>query len=37
VIVSPTAAWVWCQLIASTPWGRAPRYLVRDRDAVYGL
>jgi transposase InsO family protein len=33
---SPTAAWVWRQLIAATPWGRTPRYLVRDRDAVYG-
>ena len=36
VVASPTAAWVWRQLIAATPWGRAPRYLVRDRDAVYG-
>ncbi len=32
----PTAAWVWRQLIEATPWGRQPRYLVRDRDAVYG-
>jgi transposase InsO family protein len=36
VTASPTAAWVWRQLIAATPWGRAPRYLIRDRDAVYG-
>ncbi|HEY3080019.1 MAG TPA: integrase [Chloroflexota bacterium] len=36
VTASPTAAWIWRQLIAATPWGRAPRYLVRDRDAVYG-
>ena len=36
VTASPTAAWVWRQLIAATPWGRTPRYLVRDRDAVYG-
>jgi putative transposase len=36
VTASPTAAWVWRQLIAATPWGRAPRYLLRDRDAVYG-
>jgi len=36
VTASPTAAWVWRQLIAATPWGRSPRYLVRDRDAVYG-
>ena len=35
VTASPTAAWVWRQLIEATPWGRAPRYLVRDRDAVY--
>src|SRR5262249_38706478 len=36
VTASPTAARVWRQLIAATPWGQAPRYLVRDRDAVYG-
>jgi transposase InsO family protein len=36
VSASPAAAWVWRQLIAATPWRRAPRYLVRDRDAVYG-
>jgi transposase InsO family protein len=33
---SPTAAWIRRQLIAATPWGHTPRYLVRDRDAVYG-
>ena len=36
VTASPTAAWVWRQLIEATPWARRPRYLVRDRDAVYG-
>jgi transposase InsO family protein len=36
VTAQPTAAWVWRQLIAVTPWGRSPRYLLRDRDAVYG-
>jgi hypothetical protein len=36
VTASPTALWVWRQLIEATPWGRAPGYLVRDRDAVYG-
>jgi transposase InsO family protein len=36
VTAHPTAVWVWRQLIEATPWGRAPRYLVRDRDAVYG-
>jgi hypothetical protein len=36
VTASPTAAWVWRQLIQATPSGRAPRFLIRDRDAVYG-
>jgi transposase InsO family protein len=36
VTAHPTAAWVWRQLIEATPWGRQPRYLLRDRDAVYG-
>jgi len=36
VTAHPTAAWVWGQLIAATPRGQTPRYLIRDRDAVYG-
>lgn len=36
VSASPTAAWVWRQVIEATPWGRTPRHLLRDRDAVYG-
>ncbi|MDQ3701113.1 MAG: integrase core domain-containing protein [Chloroflexota bacterium] len=36
VTAHPTAAWVWQQLIEATPWGRKPRYLIRDRDRVYG-
>ncbi|HEY5625464.1 MAG TPA: integrase, partial [Dehalococcoidia bacterium] len=32
----PTAEWVWRQLIEATPWGRRPRFLVRDRDRAYG-
>lgn len=36
VTAHPTAAWVWRQLIEATPWGQQPRYLVRDRDAVFG-
>jgi Integrase core domain len=36
VTAHPTAAWVWRQLIAATPWGRVPRYVARDRDAVDG-
>jgi transposase InsO family protein len=36
VTAHPTAAWVWRQLVEATAWGRQPRHLVRDRDAVYG-
>jgi len=36
VTASPTAAWIWRQLIEATAWGRQPRYLIRDRDNVYG-
>jgi putative transposase len=36
VTAHPTAAWVWRQLIEATAWGRRPRYVLRDRDAVYG-
>lgn len=36
VTAHPTAAWVWRQLIAATPYGLQPRYLIRDRDACYG-
>ena len=32
----PTAAWIRRQLIEATPWGSAPRYLIRDRDRSYG-
>jgi transposase InsO family protein len=36
VTAQPTAAWVWRQLVEATPWGRRPKHLLRDRDAVYG-
>jgi putative transposase len=36
VTASPTAAWVWRQVIEATPWGHKPRHLLRDRDAIYG-
>ena len=36
VTASPTAAWIWRQLLAATPWGRQPTHLIHDRDAVYG-
>ena len=33
---SPTAAWVWQQLINATAWSRKPVHLIHDRDNVYG-
>jgi transposase InsO family protein len=36
VTASPTAAWVWQQVINATPWGTRPSHLIHDRDAVYG-
>jgi transposase InsO family protein len=33
----PTAAWLSRQAIDAFPWNTAPRYLLRDRDASYGL
>lgn len=36
VTASPTAAWIWRQVLNATPWGRQATYLVHDRDAVYG-
>ena len=32
----PTAEWTATQLIEAFPWNTAPRYLLRDRDCVYG-
>jgi transposase InsO family protein len=36
VTAHPTAAWVWHQMIEATPWDQHPRYLIHDRDRVYG-
>ncbi len=36
VTAHPTAAWVWRQMIEATPWNQHPRYLIHDRDRVYG-
>jgi putative transposase len=33
---APTAQWTAQQLVEAFPWDTAPRYLLRDRDAVYG-
>jgi putative transposase len=32
----PTAAWTAQQMIEAFPWDEAPRYLLRDRDSIYG-
>src|SRR6266852_6220335 len=32
----PTAEWIARQINDAFPWTEAPRYLIRDRDAVYG-
>jgi putative transposase len=34
---APTAQWTAQQLVEVFPWETAPRYLLRDRDAVYGV
>jgi putative transposase len=32
----PTTLWTAQQVIEAFPWNEAPRYLLRDRDSVYG-
>ena len=36
VTETPTAQWTAQQLVEAFPWDTAPRYVLRDRDAVYG-
>jgi transposase InsO family protein len=36
VTTNPTAEWIARQLIEAFPWNEAPRYLLRDRDRIYG-
>ena len=36
VTAHPTAAWTAQQLRDAFPWDTAPRFLLRDRDAIYG-
>jgi hypothetical protein len=33
---NPTAEWIARQLTEAFPWNEAPRYLIRDRDRIYG-
>ena len=32
----PTAEWIAQQFVEAFPWNEAPRYLICDRDAIYG-
>ena len=36
VTAHPTAAWTAQQLREAWPWNTAPRFVIRDRDAIYG-
>ena len=36
VTTNPTAEWIARQITEAFPWIEAPRYLIRDRDCVYG-
>jgi transposase InsO family protein len=36
VTTHPTADWIARQITEAFPWNKAPRYLIRDRDQVYG-
>src|SRR5262245_4092700 len=33
----PTAEWIAQQITEAFPWHEAPRYLIRDRDKIYGV
>jgi transposase InsO family protein len=36
VTANPTAEWVVRQITEAFPWNEAPRYMIRDRDCIYG-
>src|SRR5438445_2462342 len=36
VTAHPTAEWIAQQITEAFPWKEVPRYLIRDRDAIYG-
>jgi transposase InsO family protein len=36
VTAHPTAEWVARQIAEAFPWNEAPRYMIRDRDRIYG-
>lgn len=37
VTANPTAAWTGLQIVQTFPWDTAPKFLLRDRDSIYGL
>jgi transposase InsO family protein len=36
VTANPTAEWVARQMTEAFPWNEPPRYMIRDRDRIYG-
>jgi hypothetical protein len=36
VTAHPAAEWIARQIVEALPWNEAPRYLIRDRDRIYG-
>ena len=36
ITTNPTAEWTAHQIVGAFPWDNAPRYLLRDRDKIYG-
>jgi len=36
VTENPTAQWIGQQMVEAFPWDSAPKYLLRDRDAIFG-
>ncbi len=36
VTTNPTAEWTARQVVAAFPWDTAPKYILRDRDGIYG-
>jgi transposase InsO family protein len=36
VTTNPTADWIARQITEAFPWNEAPRYMIRDRDRIYG-
>jgi transposase InsO family protein len=37
VTAHPTAEWIAQQITEAFPWNEVPRYLIRDRDGIYGV